>query len=460
MANLPSPVTADPVTYPEAVAAESPLSDARPHVVIIGGGFAGLNAAKALAKAPVRITLIDKRNFHLFQPLLYQVAMASLSPSDIAYPIRSILRDQDNITVIMGEVTDIDLEREQVTLGTTLLPWDYLIVATGMQTSYFGHGDWERHAPSLKSIEDAATIRRKVLSAFERAEQERDSQHREVLLDALLTFVVVGGGPTGVELAGALAEISRQTLREEFRTFDPAQARILLVEGGDTLLKGYPRRLTTAARRSLEKLGVEVQTERRVTAIEEGLVRIGHDTVRAETVLWSAGVEGEALGARLGVETVGQRQVPVTECLTVEGHPNVYVVGDLAAARDARGRPLPGVAQVAMQGGEQTGRNIRRAIAGKPPKPFRYRDKGMIATIGWNRAVAKIGPLELSGFLAWAIWALIHIAFLINFRSRFSVMLQWMWAYITRDRGSRLISGDQASNTAPAPGTAAGSAGN
>ncbi|HEV2065438.1 MAG TPA: NAD(P)/FAD-dependent oxidoreductase, partial [Thermomicrobiales bacterium] len=386
----------------------------------------------------VRITLIDKRNFHLFQPLLYQVAMASLSPSDIAYPIRSILRDQDNITVLMGEVSDVDLKGQQVTLGTTLLPWDYLIVATGMQSSYFGHDEWERHAPSLKSIEDAATIRRRVLSAFERAERERDPQRRE----ALLTFVVVGGGPTGVELAGALAEISRQTLREEFRTFDPGQARILLVEGGGTLLKGYPRRLTNAAQRSLEKLGVEVQRGRRVTAIKEGLVQIGDDTIAAETVLWSAGVEGEALGAMLSVETVGQRQVPVTECLTVEGHPNVYVVGDLAATRDTRGGPLPGVAQVAMQGGVHAARNIRRAIAGKPPEPFRYRDKGMMATIGWNRAVAKIGPLELSGFLAWAIWALIHIAFLINFRSRFSVMLQWIWAYISRDRGSRLISGE------------------
>lgn len=455
MATLPSPVTADPVTYQEAAAAESSISHARPHVVIIGGGFAGLNAAKALRRAPVRITLIDKRNFHLFQPLLYQVAMASLSPSDIAYPIRSILRDQDNITVLMGEVTDVDLKGQQVTLGATLLPWDYLIVATGMQSSYFGHDEWERHAPSLKSIEDAAVIRRKVLGAFERAERERDPQRRE----ALLTFVVVGGGPTGVELAGALAEISRQTLREEFRTFDPARARILLVEGGDTLLNGYPRRLTNATQRSLEKLGVEVHTDRRVTAIEEGLVRIGDDTIAAETVLWSAGVEGEALGAGLGVETVGQRQVPVTECLTLERHPNVYVVGDLAAARDTRGGPLPGVAQVAMQGGVHAARNIQRTITGKPPKPFHYRDKGMMATIGWNRAVAKIGPLELSGFFAWAIWALIHIAFLINFRSRFSVMLQWIWAYISRDRGSRLITGYQAPNTAPDPETAAGSAG-
>jgi NADH dehydrogenase len=459
MVTTPSQVSADRVEAPGVALDESGPPDPRPHVVIIGGGFAGLNAAKTLRRSPVRVTLIDKRNFHLFQPLLYQVATASLAPSDIAYPLRSILRDQHNVTVLMGEVTAIDLEHQHVTLGGNQLPWDYLVVATGMQSSYFGHDEWERHAPTLKSIEDALAIRRRVLGAFERAEQERDQRRRA----ALLTFVVVGGGPTGVELAGALAEISHQTLKDEFRTFDPAQARIVLVEGGDTLLSGYPQRLTTAARRSLEKLGVEVQTNRRVTAITDGVVQIGSDAIHAETVLWSAGVEGEALGAQLstqlGVDLVAHRQVPVTAQLTLEGHPNVYVVGDLAVAKDAHGEPLPGVAQVAMQGGVCAAKNIQRAIAGKPPKPFHYRDKGMIATIGWNRAVAKIGPLELSGFLAWAIWALIHIAFLINFRSRFSVMLQWTWAYISRDRGSRLISGDQAPNTAPAPETAAGSAG-
>lgn len=440
---------------PEILPSDRKPPDPRPHVVIVGGGFAGLNTAKALRKAPVRITLIDKRNFHLFQPLLYQVATASLSASDIAYPIRSILRHQRNATVLMGEVTAIDLQHQHVILGTGKLSWDYLVVATGMQSSYFGHDEWRQHAPTLKTIEDASTIRRKVLSAFERAERERDSQRR----NALLTFVVIGGGPTGVELAGALAEISRQTLKAEFRNFDPASARIILVEGGDVVLNGYPERLTTAARRSLERLGVEVQTDSRVTGIEKGLVRIGEETIRAETVLWSAGVEGEALGTQLGVEPVAQRQVPVTEHLTLEGHPNVYVVGDLAAARDERGNLLPGVAQVAMQGGKHTGKNIRRAIADQPPKPFHYWDKGMMATIGWNRAVARIGPVQLSGFVAWAIWALIHIAFLIDFRSRFSVMLTWSWAYLSRSRSSRLISGDRAPNTAPAPEIAAGSAG-
>lgn len=440
MATTQSPVSAD-LLKPSDVSSEEPdRRDPRPHVVIVGGGFAGLNVAKALRTAPVRITLIDKRNFHLFQPLLYQVATAALSPSDIAYPIRSILRDQRNATVLMGEVTAIDLEHQHVTLGSSQLPWDYLVVATGTQSSYFGHDEWRQHAPTLKSIEDAVTIRRTVLGAFERAEQEPEPQRR----DALLTFVVVGGGPTGVELAGALAEIARQTLTEEFRTFDPAGARVILVEGGDTVLRGYPRRLTTAARRSLEKLGVEVRTGEHVTAIDEGLVRIGNETIRTETVLWSAGVEGEALGTQLGVEPVAHRQVPVTAHLTLEGHPNVYVAGDLAAAKDRPGKLLPDVAQVAMQGGAQTGKNIRRAIAGEPPEPFHYRDKGMMATIGWNRAVAKIGPLQLSGFVAWAIWALIHIAFLINFRSRFSVMVQWIWAYISRSRGSRLISGETA----------------
>jgi NADH dehydrogenase len=412
-------------------------ADPRPRVVILGGGFAGLSAAKALGTAPVRVTLIDKRNFHLFQPLLYQVATASLSPAEVAYPIRAILRRQHNATVLLGEATAIDLDRQQVVLADGRVPYDYLIVATGAQSSYFGHDDWEPVAPGLKSMEEALTIRRKVFRAFELAARETDPDRRR----ALLTFVIVGGGATGVELAGALAEISRQTLRDEFRTFDPADARILLVEGGPTLLKGYPERLTTAARRSLERLGVEVRTGTRVQDIAPGRVTLPDETIAAETVLWAAGVTAHALGKDLGADRSRGNRVPVTDTLQLAGHPNVFVAGDLAASVGKNGEDLPGVAQVAMQGGKAAGKNVARLVAGQAPQPFHYVDKGTMATIGWNRAVAQIGPLQLSGFVAWAVWALIHIAYLITYRSRAAVMLQWAWAYITRGRSSRLITG-------------------
>jgi NADH dehydrogenase len=419
----------------------SPASPANPapHVVILGGGFGGLKAAKALGKAPVRVTLVDKRNFHLFQPLLYQVATASLAPSDIAYPIRSILAKQENTTVLLDEARAIDLDRQVLTLSDRDLHWDFLIVAAGSQGTYFGHDAWEAHAPGLKTMEEALDVRQRVLSAFEEAERETDPVPRA----ALLTFVIVGGGPTGVELAGALAEISRQTLRQNFRTFDPADARIILVEGGDTLLRGYPDRLTAAARRSLERLGVEVRTDVRVTSIEDDRVAIGHEEIATQTVLWAAGVTGQSIGATLGVPLVAGNRVPVAPTLQLSGHPNVYVVGDLAAFDDGKGGYLPGVAQVAMQGGVRAAKNIRLQLDGKTPKPFHYFDKGNMATIGWNRAVADIGPIHLSGFPAWFIWATIHIAFLIGYRSRFSVMWQWMWAYITRNRGSRLIIGHE-----------------
>jgi len=420
----------------------SPLSSPVPatrHVVILGGGFGGLKAAKALGKAPVRVTLVDKRNFHLFQPLLYQVATASLAPSDIAYPIRSVLRRQDNTTVLLDEARAIDLDRQVLTLSDRDLHWDFLIVAAGSQGTYFGHDEWETNAPGLKTMEEALDVRQRVLSAFEEAERESDPARRA----ALLTFVIVGGGPTGVELAGALAEISGQTLRRNFRTFDPANARIVLVEGGDTLLRGYPDRLTAAARRALEDLGVEVRTDERVTTIEADRVVIGAEEIAARTVLWAAGVTGQPIGATLGVPLVAGNRVPVEPTLQLPGHPNVYVVGDLAAFDDGKGGYLPGVAQVAMQGGVRAAKNIRLQIDGKAPKPFHYFDKGTMATIGWNRAVADIGPIHLSGFPAWFIWATIHIAFLIGYRSRFSVMWQWMWAYVTRNRGSRLIIGHE-----------------
>ncbi len=408
---------------------------AMPHVVIIGGGFGGLNAAKALKHAPVRVTLIDKRNFHLFQPLLYQVATASLAPSEIAYPLRAVLRKQRNTTVLMGEVTGIDIDRQEVHLGDDRIPYDYLIVAAGSQESYFGRDDWREVAPGLKSVEDALTVRQRVFRAFEMAERETDPERRA----QLMTFVIVGGGPTGVELAGALAEIAHQTLRKEFRNIDPADARIILIEGGETLLNGYSKRLASAARRSLEKLGVEVRASTRVTDIAPGRVVVGNEEMFAETVLWAAGVTAQPLGRSLDTPLTRSGQVPVTEHLTLPDHPNVYVVGDLAASKDTRGEYLPGVAQVAIQGGTLAGKNIARAVRGEPLKPFRYFDKGMMATIGWNRAVARIGRLELSGFPAWFIWATIHIVYLIGYRSRFTVALQWAWAYITRGRGARLI---------------------
>jgi NADH dehydrogenase len=415
------------------------VPDSRPHVVIIGGGFGGLNAAKALRKAPVRVTVVDKRNFHLFQPLLYQVATASLSPSDIAYPIRAILRKQANVTVLLDEVAGIDVDRQSVALTDGELSYDFLIVAAGSQGTWFGHDEWAQHAPGLKSMEEALDIRQRVFSAFESAEREMDPARRA----ALLTFVVVGGGPTGVELAGSLAEISRQTLRHNFRTFDPATARIVLVEGGDVLLHGYPNRLSRAAQRSLERMGVEVLTNSRVTAIDGNRVSLGNMSIETKTVLWGAGVTGQSIGASLGVRLVAGNRVPVMPSLALSDHPNVYVVGDLAAMDDGKGGYLPGVAQVAMQGGKHASKNIVRTLNGAVPKPFHYFDKGTMATIGWNRAVADIGPLHLSGFPAWFIWATIHIAFLIGYRSRVSVMWQWVWAYLTRNRGARLIIGNE-----------------
>lgn len=440
MATMPSPEPGSQLQTQTQRPGLVQVPDPRPHVVILGGGFAGLNAAKALREVPVRVTLIDKRNFHLFQPLLYQVATASLSPSEVAYPIRSILRKQRNTTVLLGEATAVDLDRQEVVLGEERIRFDYLVVATGNQATYFGHDEWRQLAPGLKSIEEALTIRQRVFGAFERAEREPDPDRRR----KFLTFVIVGGGPTGVEMAGALAEISHQTLRKEFRNFDPADARIILIEGSPTLLNGYPARLTRAARRSLERLGVEVQTGTRVVDIEPGRVHLGTREIEAETVIWAAGVTAQELGQTLGTHLARGNCVPVTGTLNLTGYPNVYVVGDLAALKDKKGNDYPGVAQVAMQGGRLAGENIERTLNGEPVKPFHYVDKGMIATIGWNRAVAKIGPLELSGFLAWAIWAMLHIFYLINYRSRFTVMLQWTWAYLTRERGARLIIGQPA----------------
>jgi len=411
---------------------------ARPRVVIIGGGFGGLNAAKALRHAPVDVLLIDRRNHHVFQPLLYQVATAGLSPGDIASPIRWILRRQANVEVWLAEVTAIDVDHKTVTLADGQAPYDYLIVAAGAAHAYFGHDDWPRFAPGLKTLEDALDIRRRVLLAFEEAERETDPVRQR----RLLTFVVVGGGPTGVELAGALAEISRHALAHDFRTIDPESARIILVEGGPNVLPAYPATLSAFARRALERLGVAVWTGRTVTGVEADKVQIGAETIEAGTILWAAGVSASPLGRALGgpVDRVGR--VQVNDDLTLPGHPEVFVIGDLAIMNGKDGRPLPGVAQVAIQGGVHAARSIGRAIAGQPREPFVYRNLGNLATIGRNSAVSDLPWGRFKGYPAWLFWLFVHILKLIGFRNRLSVMTQWAFAYLTYQRSVRLITGE------------------
>jgi len=409
-----------------------------PHVVILGGGFAGLRCARALRGVPVRITLIDRSNHHLFQPLLYQVATASLSPSDIASPIRSILKRQTNLEVWMGEAVDVDVDRRVVLLRDGEIPYDYLVVATGVTHAYFGRDDWAPHAPGLKTVDDALEIRRRFLLAFETAEREADEAARR----RLLTFVIVGAGPTGVELAGAMAEIARQVMPREFRSIDTTTARILLVEGADRVLPGYAPSLSAKARRQLERLGVEVRTGARVTEIEEGAVWIGDERIEAGNVFWAAGVAASPLGARLGAEVDRAGRVKVAPDLSVPGHPEVFVAGDLAAVEQG-GRPVPGVAPAAMQMGRHVARAIRADLEGRPRPVFRYFDKGSLATIGRAPAVAEIAGLKLSGLVAWLVWVFVHILYLIGFRNRLVVMVQWAWAYLMYQRGVRLITGDR-----------------
>ena len=412
-------------------------STVRPHVVIIGGGFGGLYAAQAFRRAPVAVTLLDRRNHHLFQPLLYQVATAALSPGDIASPIRWILRRQSNVEVQLAEVVRIDPARRSVVLADGEVGYDYLIVATGATHAYFGHDEWRRVAPGLKTLEDALDIRRRVLLAFERAERETDPARRA----ALLTFVVIGGGPTGVEMAGALAEISRQSLARNFRHFDPGSARIILAEAGPGVLSSFPEPLREAARRDLERLGVEVRTGLPVTDVRQGSVTIGAEVMSVATVLWAAGVAASPLGATLGVPIDRAGRVFVNPDLTIPGHAELFVIGDLASLNGADGRPLPGVAQVAIQMGKHAARNIRAAVAGRPYSPFRYRDLGNMATIGRASAVADFGWLRLKGLLAWQAWLFVHIMNLIGFRNRLVVLVQWAWAYFSYQRAVRLITG-------------------
>jgi NADH dehydrogenase len=408
-----------------------------PHVVIVGGGFGGLYAARALGKAPIRLTIVDRRNHHVFQPLLYQVAMAALSPGDIASPIRWILRRQRNVEVLLADVRAIDRGRQMLVLADGELSYDYLIVASGATHAYFGHDEWRPIAPGLKTLEDALGIRRRVLLAFEHAERETDPVRRA----ALLTFVVIGGGPTGVEMAGALAEISRQSLARDFRHIDPTSARILLVEAGPSVLATFPESLRESARADLVRLGVEVRTGKPVTQVAEGHIEVGEETIFAETIIWAAGVAASPLGATLAAPMDRAGRVRVEPDLTVPGSRNVFVIGDLASLDGPDGKAYPGVAQVAIQMGRHAARNVMRGIEQQPYRPFVYKDLGNMATIGRASAVADFGWLRLHGYVGWLAWLFVHILNLIGFRNRLVVLVQWAWSYFSYQRAIRLITG-------------------
>jgi len=412
--------------------------ESTPRVVVIGGGFGGLLAVRSLKRATVKITLIDRRNFHTFQPLLYQVATAGLSPGEIAAPIRWILRGQRNVEVLLGDVQDFDLARKVVKLPDLVIPYDYLIVATGASHAYFGHDDWEPFAPGLKTIEDAIEIRRRVFLAFELA--ERQVQQGEA--QTPLNFVVVGGGPTGVELAGTLTEIARRVLADEFHAIDPKRARIVLYEGGPRVLATYPEDLSRSAEEQLRNLGVEVHTSSVVTKVEPGSIHVGEKRIPAAVVLWAAGVSASPLGKKLGVPIDRAGRVLVNPDLSIPGYSEVFVIGDLASLKDKNGKPVPGVAPAAMQQGKAAAKNIRRDLDHEPRENFNYWDKGNLATIGRAAAVADFGKIHISGFLAWLSWLFIHIFFLIGFRNRIVVMISWAWSYFTYERGARLITGD------------------
>jgi NADH dehydrogenase len=412
------------------------MQGAPPRVVIVGGGFGGLNAARAFRRARVDVTLVDRRNHHLFQPLLYQVATAALNPSDIAVPIRRILRSQKNVEVLLAEARSVDLSARVVVLDEGTVAYDHLIVATGARHSYFGREAWAPFAPGLKSIGDALEIRRRVLSAFELAEREKDAALRE----AWLTFVVVGAGPTGVELSGALCEIAQHALARDFRHINPAQARVILLEGSDRVLPPYVPALSEKARRQLVRLGVDVRTGQRVTSIDGEGVAIGAERIATRTVLWAAGVAGSGFGRALGVPLDRAGRVLVGPDLSVPGHPEVFVVGDLASLLQD-GAPVPAVAPAAMQGARHAARNVLRAIRGEATLPFRYQNKGSLATIGRSAAVADLGRLKLSGPPAWLAWLVLHLLFLVGFRNRMIVVFQWGWSFFSYDRGARLITG-------------------
>jgi len=413
-------------------------------VVIIGGGFAGLYAARSLRKADIDLTLIDRRNFHLFQPLLYQVATGALSPGEIASPLRNVLRKQKNARVLLGEVQDVDTAGRELHLRDgSHVPYDTLIIATGSTHHYFGHPEWAKFAPGLKTIEDATEIRTRVLLAFERAEEEPDPDKRR----ALLTFVVVGGGPTGVELAGALGEISRDTLRNDFRRINPAESNIFLIEGAPRILPPYPEKLSHAAERSLIDLGVQTRSGTVVTNIDENGVTMGDAHIPAKTVLWAAGVQASPLGKviadRTGVTLDKAGRIPVDAQLAVPGHPEILIIGDLAHI-EQDGKLVPGVAPAAMQQGHYAAKLVRARLEGRQLAPFHYLNKGNLATIGRNRAVADIGPFRFSGYFAWLTWIFVHLLYIVEFENRLLIMLQWGYEYFTYNRGARLITGEWA----------------
>lgn len=413
-----------------------------PQVVIIGAGFAGLYAALSLAKAEVRVTVVDRRNHHTFQPLLYQVATAALAPSEIAYPIRHIFRRHQNVSVLLAEVTGIDLEHRKLQLDADQLCYDYLIVAAGATHAYFGHPEWAIYAPGLKTLEDATEIRRRMLLAFEIAERRARLNHA----DERINFVVVGGGPTGVELAGALAGIARQVLASDFRSIDPRSTRVVLLEAGPRILAAFPEELSNSAVRQLNKLGVEVFTGKAVTNVDEAHVYIGDESLPASVVLWAAGVSASPIGKLLeGVPTDRVGRVEVEPDLTIPGHPEVFVLGDMASILQQNGRPVPGVAPAAIQMGRFAAAAIQRDLRGEPRKAFRYNDKGSLATIGRSSAVADIKGIKVSGFPAWLTWVFVHLFFLIGFRNRLQVLWEWGWEYITFQRGARLITGQSRS---------------
>jgi len=421
-----------------AIKPAAPASSGRPRVVILGAGFGGLNAAQALKSAPVDVTVIDRRNYHLFQPLLYQVATAGLSPAQIATPIRRILAKQENATVLMDRVIDIDRDRRLVITREREIPYDFLIVATGARHAYFGHDEWEAFAPGLKKIDDATAIRTRILSAFEEAEATEDEEQRR----RLLTFAVIGAGPTGVEMAGAIAELAKMGIVRDFRNIDPRKAEILLIEAGPRVLASFPESLSQAAERQLHHLGVEVIKNEAVIACDaQGINLKNGRRIDAGTLIWAAGVAASSAAKWLKAPADRNGRVIVDADLRLPGDPHVFVIGDTAAVTDAAGVVAPGVAPAAKQMGRFAAREIRDALAGKPPSRFTYRDYGNLATIGRKAAVADFGRFRLSGLLAWLLWSFAHIWFLIGFRNRFTVFFDWMWAYITYQRGARLITG-------------------